>query len=171
MAHGDLADLSHWLAQPHVARFWCEPSEPDAVLERYGPSLDGTDPTELFIVQLAGRPIGMVQRYLLADIPEWASTLDPTGAVDRAAAGIDYLIGDPAMVGRGIGSAAIDLLSAGIFERYPEVGMIVVAVQQENLASWRALERTGYRRLWAGQLDSDDPSDSGPSYVYGRYRA
>ena len=47
---------------------------------------------------------------------------------------------------------------------------IVAAVQQGNRRSWRALEKAGFSRTWAGQLESDDPSDAGPSYVYVRAR-
>ncbi|HWB36124.1 MAG TPA: hypothetical protein VHA75_08875 [Rugosimonospora sp.] len=42
----------------------------------------------------------------------------------------------------------------------------MAAPQLANVASWRALERAGFSRLWAGQLDSDDPADAGPAYVY-----
>jgi aminoglycoside 6'-N-acetyltransferase len=38
--------------------------------------------------------------------------------------------------------------------------------QQENVASWRALEKAGFERIFAGPLESDDPSDSGPAFVY-----
>ena len=30
----------------------------------------------------------------------------------------------------------------------------------------RALEKAGYQRCWAGELESDDPSDEGPMYLY-----
>jgi hypothetical protein len=42
--------------------------------------------------------------------------------------------------------------------------------QQANIASWRALERAGYVRVRAGMIDSDDPSDAGPAFVYACYR-
>jgi len=56
------------------------------------------------------------------------------------------------------------------FERYPEADTALVAVGQRNVASWRALEKAGYRRCWAGELISDDPSDEGPMYLYRRNR-
>ena len=28
------------------------------------------------------------------------------------------------------------------------------------------LEKAGFRRVWAGELDSPDPSDDGPEYAY-----
>ena len=50
--------------------------------------------------------------------------------------------------------------------RYPDVRCVVAAPQQENVASWRALEKAGFTRAWSGVLDSDDPSDDGPAFVY-----
>ena len=43
---------------------------------------------------------------------------------------------------------------------------VVVDVLQENRASWRALERAGFHRVWEGTLNSDHPSDEGPCFLY-----
>jgi aminoglycoside 6'-N-acetyltransferase len=50
--------------------------------------------------------------------------------------------------------------------RHPDISAVVVAVHQDNPASWRALEGAGFHRVWEGTLDSDDPSDDGPGYLY-----
>jgi RimJ/RimL family protein N-acetyltransferase len=55
---------------------------------------------------------------------------------------------------------------AASWNRYPSAERIVVALQQENIASWRALEACGFRRVWQGHLVSADPSDQGPSFIY-----
>ena len=162
----DFALLSEWLATPHVAAWWREDPAPDAVEERYGPGIDGRDPTELFVVEIDGQPAGMIQRYLLRDYPSWAATVDTSDA-----AGIDYLIGTETLTGRGIGTRMIDKFSALTFDRYPAIDHIVVAVQQANPASWRSLEKAGYRRIFAGTIESTDPSDDGPSFLYERRRA
>jgi TolB-like protein len=57
-----------------------------------------------------------------------------------------------------------------VFDRYPEISGVVFGLQQANIASWRALENAGYSRVWAGDFDSDDPTDAGPSFVYRRVR-
>jgi aminoglycoside 6'-N-acetyltransferase len=163
----DLPLLADWRARPHVARWWG--GEPDlaAVRAHYLPRLDGRDPTELFILEAAGTPAGFFQRYLTADHPEWAATLRGTGQPGtEASAGIDYLIGDPALTGRGLGTAAITVFTRMAFHRYSAAALVAVAVSQHNIASWRALEKAGYRRCWAGELDSDDPSDQGLMYLY-----
>jgi aminoglycoside 6'-N-acetyltransferase len=162
----DFAPLARWLGAPHVAKWWLSPATMDYVEEHYGPSVDGLEPTEHFVIQVDGEPAGMIQRYLLADYPAWAESV---GLGDTA--GIDYLIGEPAFTGKGLGSRAIKQFAAAVLYRYPEATAVVAAPQQANVASWRALERAGFERVWAGQLKSDDPSDAGPAYVYSLRRA
>jgi aminoglycoside 6'-N-acetyltransferase len=127
--------------------------------------VDGDDPTETFIVELDGRAVGFVQRYLLDDYPQWSTAL----GVERAA-GIDYLIGVAELTGVGLGPVVVDAFTTSTFERYAEIDHVAVAVQQANRRSWRALEKAGYERVFAGEIDSDDPSDAGPSYTYVRRR-
>jgi aminoglycoside 6'-N-acetyltransferase len=165
MTRDDLPLLLRWFGQAHVSEWWRdEPSDLAGVEAAYGACIDGDDPTELFVIEATGRPIGMIQRYLFADEPEWSSAF--VGITDVSdAAGVDYLIGEPDAVGRGYGSATIEAFSRMVFEWRP-VASIVVTVQQTNPASWRILEKAGFVRIWAGELDSPDPSDDGPEYAY-----
>lgn len=162
--------LSRWLAEPHVAEWWRDPSDLASVRAAYLPCIEGTDPAELFVIEVAGKAAGLIERYLVADDPAWDHAIQATGAVTGCAAGIDYLIGDPAMTGHGYGTAAISRFTPMTFRRYPGAAAMVAAVQQANTASWHALERCGFGRWWAGQLESGDPSDAGPAYLYGRRR-
>jgi aminoglycoside 6'-N-acetyltransferase len=167
----DLPVVAAWQSQPHVARWWQRDPDLAAVRARYLPCLDGSDPTELFILEAAGTPAGFFQHYLIADYPQWAATLRGTGQPDvDDAAGIDYLIGDTALTGQGLGTAAITAFTRLVLTRYRAIRLVAVAVAQDNTASWRALEKSGYRRCWAGELTSDDPSDEGPMYLYRRER-
>lgn len=165
MRRAQLALLSRWLAVPHVARWWREAADLESVTSRYGPAIDGSDPTELLIAELDGVPLGMLQRYLLADNPGYLAALEPAGAT-ASGASIDYLIGEPALTGRGLGPMMIARASETTWPAYPHVSEIVVPVQQDNRPSWRALEKAGYRRAWSGLVDSGDPADEGPSHVY-----
>jgi aminoglycoside 6'-N-acetyltransferase len=161
----DLPDLAVWLARPHVARWWREPSDLVSVEQNYGPLAEGLDPTEGFIVHFSGRPIGYVQRYLIDEHPDWRETI--RGALGQGGGiGIDYLIGEPDLVGRGIGRRLISQFVDASWNRYPSAERIVVALQQENIGSWKALEATGFRRVWEGDLASSDPSDQGPTFIY-----
>lgn len=163
--HPDLPLLFEWLRRPHVAEWWQDvPRDLAAIKAEYGKCIDGDDPTELFVVLVNGRPVGMIQRYLIADEPDWWPAFD--GIVDVSnAAGIDYLLGEIDAVGEGVGSAMIASFVPLVFAWRP-VDSIVVTVQQANVASWRVLEKAGFRRIWSGELDSPDPSDDGPEHIY-----
>jgi aminoglycoside 6'-N-acetyltransferase len=165
MRRADLTLLLHWFGQPHVSEWWRdEPTDLAGVEAAYGACIDGDDPTELFVIELDSRPVGMIQRYLFADEAEWSAAFDDIVDV-TGAAGIDYLIGEPAEVGRGLGTAVIAAFVDTVFAWRP-VATIVVTVQQSNPASWRILEKAGFVRVWEGELDSPDPSDAGPEYAY-----
>jgi aminoglycoside 6'-N-acetyltransferase len=165
LQRADFALLARWLALPHVAPWWSDEPTVTALEGSYGASVDGTDPTEAFIIELEGRPVGFVQRYRLDDYPAWCGAL----GVERAA-GIDYLIGVPELIGVGLGPVIVESFTALTFERYVDIDRMGVAVQQANHRSWRALEKAGYDRVFEGMIESDDPSDAGPSYVYVRAR-
>ncbi len=165
----DLPSLAVWLARPHVSRWWREPSDLISVERNYGPLAEGVDPTEGFIVHFRARPIGYVQRYLIDEHPDWRAAI--RRALGHAGGfGIDYLIGEPDLVGKGVGRRMISEFANASWERYPSASRIIVALQQDNIASWKALEAASFRRIWTGDLVSSDPSDRGPSFVYVAYR-
>lgn len=157
----DLPLLVRWQSSPHAARWWLDPSDIESITAKHAPRIRGEQRTEVFIIELGRRPIGLIQRYRHADYPYWDRAVGVADAV-----GIDYYIGEPDLVGRGLGSMVIASFASDTLERYPEVDCVVAAPQQENVASWRALEKAGFTRIWEGQLDSDDPSDEGPAFVY-----
>jgi len=165
----DFALLSDWFARPHVEPWWREEYDLTSIEERYGPGVDGLDPTELFIVETGGQAVGFAQRYLFDDNPAWRRSLAAAGE-HADAAGIDYLIGEQMMTGRGFGPLMIRQFVEQTWVSYPGVSQVVVAVPQANRRSWRALEKAGFERTWAGTVSSGDPSDNGPSYVYVRRR-
>ena len=84
-----------------MRRWWASDGEPttDSVEARYAPCIDGLTPTRMWVVEVNGRSVGFVQDYRIGDYPEYA-VLGP----DPDAIGVDYLIGDPAWVGRGLGA-------------------------------------------------------------------
>lgn len=165
MTRDDFGLLGDWFSRPHIARWWREPYDPAAIEARYGPPVDGAEPTELFIIEVATGPVGFIQWYRLDDNPEWRAALAPAGVPDRAA-GIDYLLGEPELIGRGLGPALIQRFLSDRGRAHPDVEAVVVNIDPENRRSWRAVEKVGFRRVWEGDIQSDDPSDNGPSYVY-----
>jgi RimJ/RimL family protein N-acetyltransferase len=164
--HADLPVLAGWIAAEHVARWWGEPADLASVEAKYGPRIGGQGVAEELVIELDGRPIGLIQRYRHRDHPGWDAAI----AIPDAA-GIDYLIGLPDLVGIGLGPAVIRAFVPTVFEAYPDAEVVVAAPQQANVASWRALEKAGFTRVRSGWLESDDPSDAGESHVYVRRRS
>ena len=162
LSREDFPLLQRWLAMPHVQAWWgTEPVTPADIERKYGPRADGTDPTRVFVIEVAGQPIGIIQCYRHQDYADWDRAVGIP-----AAAGIDYLIGEPEQCGRGLGTAAITRLVPHVFCLYPEIGAIVAVPQAANYASRRALEKAGFSLVGERTLDSDDPSDAGPSAIY-----
>jgi aminoglycoside 6'-N-acetyltransferase len=140
-----------------VARWWNHETSPEALERDFGPSVDGRDPTRIFVVS-ADKAFGLIQRYALADEPRYAAELSRLCEVPPGAISVDYLIGEPDMRGRGLGSAMIAQLTRG--------EDVVVPVAAGNVASWRALERAGFSRVAEGDLEPDNPIDPPLHYVY-----
>jgi aminoglycoside 6'-N-acetyltransferase len=158
----DLPRLATWLESPHVARWWPREDNSLAALdEYYGPAIDGTDPSRLFLILANDVPVGFCETYLHADNPEW----DRTIALPNVA-GIDYLIGAPELCGHGLGTAMISSFCDLVFDLYPQIGGIASVPQAANAPSRRVLEKNGFRLVDVRLVESDDPGDSGPAAIY-----
>ncbi len=151
---GDLELLSRWLGEPHMRRWWDDPADLESVCAKYLPRIEGTDPVEVFVVQLDGEPVGMIQRYRGRDFPDGAQNLARLGVTKRTA-GIDYSIGEARLIGQGLGTRMIEAFVRGVFADYDDIETIVVDVDQANVASWRALEKAGFGRIWSGTFEND----------------
>ena len=95
----DLPLLSRWLREPQVARWWNHDSTAEAVERDFGASVRGTEPGEDLVVSLAGKPVGLLQRSLIASYPDDLAELGALVEVPDSAVQLDYLIGDAARRG------------------------------------------------------------------------
>ena len=166
LRRADFPLLSRWLGDPLVARWWNHDPSPEMVEHDFGPSVDGTDPAEMFVAATADGPFGLIQRYVIAEFPEYVEELAAVCDLPPAALSIDYLIGEPAERGRGRGAAMIAEFVATSWPAYPDASAVVVPVSAGNRASWRALERAGFRLIATGELEPDNPIDSRDHVVY-----
>lgn len=131
MTRGDLPLLVPWRAAEHVLRWWDPLPSADAELEaRYGPRIDGTDPTSMWVWELEGRPVGMVQDYRREE--------------DLDAVAGDYLIGAPELVGRGLGTRCLWSWVRHVRRRHPGCPRVFAAPDHRNTASLRALAKVGF---------------------------
>jgi RimJ/RimL family protein N-acetyltransferase len=142
MTEADLPLLHVWLQRPHVRRWWGEERTLEQVAEHYLPAIEGRDPTDHYFVLLDGRPVGMVQTYLVSDYPEHAALMRVT---DSATAGLDILIGVAELIGQGLGTAILDhFVSEVVFAR-AGITSCIADPDVANVASVRAFEKAGFR--------------------------
>ncbi|MBC3192743.1 acetyltransferase [Pseudonocardia sp. C8] len=158
--------LRGWLAEPHVRRWWNHETSAEAVERDFGPAMRGEEPSEDLVVEVGGEPVGLVQRCRWHDYPEYVEEIAPILEIPPGAVTLDYLIGPPGYTGHGLGPRIITAAVAATWERYPDASAIVVPVVATNRASWRALEKAGFRRVASGDLTPDNPVDPPLSHVH-----
>jgi aminoglycoside 6'-N-acetyltransferase len=151
----DFGLLVDWLDRPHVARWWTDPTGPDAVEAEYGPVVDGTDRTRAFLIVVDGRPVGFIQAYLLEDEPDYARD---TGVADGA--GIDLFVGEAEVMGGGFGSSVLRrFVDEVVWPGYPDVARAMAGPSVHNTRSQRAFEKAGFTRtrvaMVAGEPDPE----------------
>lgn len=165
VTRADFALLSRWLAAPPVARWWNHEWSRGAGERDFGPSVDGTEPNQDWLAVVDGRPVGLVQRSRVSDYAENLADFSSLVAVPEGALTIDYLLGDPAAYGKGLGTAMIAAFVARSFDEFPDAPTVLVSVVAANVASWRALEKAGFRRVAEGDLAPDNPVDDPLHYI------
>jgi aminoglycoside 6'-N-acetyltransferase len=161
MSEEDLPAVEAWLRLPHVARWWTPDTTAEEEIARYRMriSRSARPATIMLMVSEDGESIGWCQWYRWADYPAEAAAMD--ARADEA--GIDYAIGDPARVGRGVGSRLIGALVAEIRSHHPGAG-ILADPDASNIASRRVLEKSGFE-LVAVRPVATEPGDT-PMAIY-----
>jgi aminoglycoside 6'-N-acetyltransferase len=166
----DFGLLSGWLSTPHVMRWWADDPSLAAIEADYGGCIDGTEAAAVFIAHYGGEAVGLIQRYRIDGDPEYLAELASVVQVPAGAISIDYLVGPSHVLGRGIGSAMIAAFVRRTWRDDLDTPAVVVPVQADNRASWRALERAGFTRIAQGELAPDNPVDGTRHYIYSLVR-
>jgi RimJ/RimL family protein N-acetyltransferase len=141
MTPGDFRDLTRWLREPHVVAWWDEHKSREQVAAYYGSAIRGDVPTRMWIWEVNGRSVGFAQDYRISDYPDYTLLSSRPGAI-----GVDYAIGEPAFVGRGLGTSLLwTFLRGTVWPAYPGAAEFFAAPDHRNAASLRVLAKLGFR--------------------------
>lgn len=135
--------LFRWRQQPHVARWWNVAPYEAQTLEETVWELEGDfalDEHESLLVLLDGQPIAYAQLYNAGRASgEWWPD------EDDSTRGLDLLIGEESLIGRGLGPLIVRALCERLFAE-PGVRSIIVDPHPDNLRSIRGFEKAGFER-------------------------
>jgi RimJ/RimL family protein N-acetyltransferase len=140
LRHEHLELVRGWLGRPHVRRWWRDPKES---LRHAEDSLAGRDPTVYYLIVVEGRPVGLIQTYLVSDNPDWEEVVGPGDGL----AGVDLLIGDEDAAGRGLGPQVLAQFAREVVFARPGTQAVVATVEEPNRRSLRAFEKAGFRHV------------------------
>ena len=85
----------------------------------------------------------MIQTYRVEDHPDWQRLVQ----VGDDVAGVDLLIGEPELVGHGLGARVLTAFARDVVLADPATNAIVATVEEANRRSWRAFEKAGFRHV------------------------
>jgi aminoglycoside 6'-N-acetyltransferase len=137
----DFTRVVGWLAQPHVAEWWHKPQGLEAFEAEYGPCVDGTDPTLVFICTSDATPMAFVQMYRIDDEPAYKEAVGL-----EQAAGMDLFLVEADRRGLGLGPRVIRATVEKIWATYPDVQRVGASPSVRNERSIRAFEKSGFAR-------------------------
>jgi RimJ/RimL family protein N-acetyltransferase len=146
----DLSSVASWLHEPHVSRWYLAGSTIEQEIRELRDCIAGEQPGRVLTVIERGRPIGWCQSYQCRDYPAHAAAI----RADVDDVGIDYAIGDPSRVGRGLGTALIAALVVQVRSEHPAAGL-VADPEAANVASRRVLEKNGFELLREGTVETE----------------
>lgn len=140
LSEEDLPLLHEWLQREHVRRWWSKHDTYEKVAEHYLPAITGTDPTQLYVIELDARAAGLIETYLVSDYPEYEAIV----GTDEGVAGLDLFLADEEQTGRGIGSRVIAEFVRDVVFATPTTRACIAGPDADNGASIRAFEKAGF---------------------------
>lgn len=131
--------LRRWLSTPHAQTWWGEPDHEIRLIfdgERTGESRG-------FIAHHGGDPFAYIQCWACDAQPDEAITDEPWVRDQSAGTlGVDITIGEPTLLGKGLGSQAVRVFGDKLFaEGAPR---LIIDPDAQNTRAVRAYEKAGF---------------------------
>jgi len=156
----DYPTLARWRRDRAWLTWWGQALSEDELEDDYGPTIDGTEPTIMFIATEGTRDVGLVETYRHADHPTWQNQIQVEQAI-----GIDYGIGLPRDRGRGLGRAILTVLIEDALDLFPDCSCVVAVPKSANRPSCALLESLGFTLHAVKPVEGEWPKE-GTSSIY-----
>lgn len=130
----DLPRLRAWLSAAHVQEWWGDAESEMHEIESHLANRK----VEMFVFSLDAQPTGYIQCYDPRDWPGHGFDGEAPGT-----RGIDLFIGEPDMIGRGVGTAVIRAFCDRLFARGAPA--VVIDPDPANARAIRTYEKAGFR--------------------------
>lgn len=149
----DFPQLLTWLNEPLVNQWYCSNRlrTMEYVYEKYAPRISGLQPTDCFVAVIEGVDAGLIQRYWVADYPDYGESI----GAEPGWMGIDYFIGEPSLRGRGCGAPLLRRFVDDMVFHQRQALSCVSSPHPNNLRSIRTLERAGFSHLRTVDVDGE----------------
>ncbi len=134
--------LLGWLRAPHVRKWWGDPEEELGLIRNM---VEGRDSTRPYLIELGGKPVGYIQAWFIADNLDQAGEHPWVAQLPVDAVGVDLTIGDPALLSRGIGSAALEAFTRRL--RAEGNATVVIDPDPANARAVRAYRKAGFHPI------------------------
>lgn len=134
-----------WRNLPHVREWW-DPDDPpltvEAAMEEFRQADDPSNPTVVCIMERFGTPVGYLQFYPWDSEREYLEEVGLT--LPPGAWGLDIFIGEAGLLGQGLGSRTVRLISDHLFAADGATA-IALATEAGNARAQAAYVRAGMR--------------------------
>lgn len=144
--------LLRWLRAPHVHRWYDQGLlwTMERIDKKYGTYVHGyklsrgvPKPMHAYVIYQGHLSIGYIQWYNPYDFPR----NPPLVGLPIPLATFDFMIGDPNLVGKGLGAQVLCQFFGSLSPHAPSSPMVFVDPQGDNYAAIRCYEKVGFRSV------------------------
>jgi aminoglycoside 6'-N-acetyltransferase len=139
----DLPNITRWMQDEEVARWWYEDNSEDAVRAEWEPRARGEDDkVDRYVISVDGCDIGLIQATHNSAYPDHAAEMQI-----RDSAGVDVLIGIPEWRDRGVGTTLIGQFVDEIVFANKLIQRCTIDPEPDNKRAIRVYEKVGFRHV------------------------
>lgn len=142
LEQNDMERLHRWFHAPHAKQWFGGGRSLESVHDEYSEYLEPDQPIRVYIVEYAGRPIGMLNWERMGDSPEFQQCYK---VEDPNSVNCDMILGESDIAHRGFGSTILRQFLRRIVFVDPRLTSCIIDPVPENAIAIRMYEKAGFR--------------------------